>query len=145
MRPVFFLFFYNTFIQSSLFARLLNHYLAMGFSASYALDALFFMNTADSTLNKYKAGSFMELFSVCLPLILTAASGSLLYFFDRVILARYSIDAMNASASGWMACAVLQIAILAVASITEVFVGQYNVANCYRDLGAPVWKCSIFR
>lgn len=41
----------------------------------------------------------MELFSMCLPLILTAVSGSLMYFFDRVILARYSIDAMNAAAS----------------------------------------------
>lgn len=102
------------------------------------------MNTADSTLSKYKGGSFRELFSICSPLILTAVSGSLMYFFDRVILARYSIDAMNAAASGWMACAVFQFAIFAVASITEVFVGQYNGAKRYRDLGAPVWQMLYF-
>lgn len=102
------------------------------------------MNTTDSTLTKYKGGSFGELFSICLPLMLTAVSGSLMYFLDRVILARYSVDAMNAAVSGWMAFAVLQFAVYAVASITEVFVGQYNGAKRYRDLGAPVWQMLYF-
>lgn len=102
------------------------------------------MNTTDFRLSKYEGGSFRELFSMCLPLMLTAVSGSLMYFFDRVILARYSIDAMNAAVSGWMACAVLQFAVFAVASITEVFVGQYNGAKRYQDLGAPVWQMLYF-
>jgi MATE family multidrug resistance protein len=46
-------------------------------------------------LTRYPLGSIRELLMVALPLMLMGASGCLMHFLDRIILARYSLEAMN--------------------------------------------------
>jgi multidrug resistance protein, MATE family len=95
-------------------------------------------------LTPHAPGSVKELWSISLPLMLTALSGSLMLFCDRLILARYSIEAMNAATTAGMAVAVFQFGALSIASIAEVFVGQYNGAKKSHLLGQPVWQMIWF-
>lgn len=95
-------------------------------------------------LTRYTPGSLQELWHISLPLMLTALSGSLMLFCDRLILARYSLDAMNAATSAGMVCSIFQFGVLAIASIAEVFVGQYNGSKKFQQLGEPVWQMIWF-
>ena len=55
--------------------------------------------------HKIVDGSLKTILSVALPLILSALSSNLLYIIDRMILARYSINSMNAATmSGNLLC-----------------------------------------
>jgi len=109
-------------------------------------STFYFMNTTQEfkPLTKYKPGSTRELWSICLPMMLTSITTTLMYFCDRIILARYSIDAMNACVTAWMASAVPSFAVFGIAAISEVFVGQYNGAKRYGELAAPVWQMIYF-
>jgi MATE family multidrug resistance protein len=95
-------------------------------------------------LTPHKPGSVRELWRISLPLMLTALSGSLMLFCDRLILARYSIEAMNAASTAGMAVAVFQFGAVSIAAIAEVFVGQYNGAKKQNLLGEPVWQMIWF-
>ncbi len=97
-----------------------------------------------SQISSYPAGGIRELFHISIPLMLTALSGSVMLFCDRLILARYSIDAMNAATLAGSVCAIFQFGVLAIASIAEVFVGQYNGAKNFKLLGEPVWQMIWF-
>jgi len=95
-------------------------------------------------LSKYKPGSLKELAVIAFPLMLSFLSGNLMFFFDRLILARYSLDAMNAVAIAGMITAVFQYAPIGIAGIAEVFVGQYNGSKEYHKIAKPVWQMIYF-
>lgn len=91
-------------------------------------------------LTKYKPGSLKELLSLALPLMLSSFSVMSMLFVDRLMLAHYSTEALNAAVNaatfgwafifGWMI----------FTTIAEVFVAQYNGANRLDKLGEPVWQ-----
>jgi len=85
-----------------------------------------------------------RLWRISLPLMLTALSANLMFLLDRLILVRYSTQAMNAAAVAGMSCAVFQFGGIAIASIAEVFVGQYNGAKDYEKAAQPVWQMIWF-
>lgn len=95
-------------------------------------------------LTQYPEGSARELFTIAFPLMLSVLSGNLMMFLDRLILANYSLEAMNAAATAGMACMVLQYGAIGIASITEVFVGQYNGARKYAQASQPAWQMIWF-
>ncbi len=97
-----------------------------------------------SNLSRHAAGSVRELWYISFPMMLTALSGCLMLFFDRLILAHYSIIAMNAVAIAGAVCAVFQFGAIAITSIAEIFVGQYNGAGKKNQLGEPVWQMIWF-
>lgn len=101
-------------------------------------------NSPLSHLSPHPAGSIRELWHISFPLMLTTLSGSLMLFCDRLILARYSIDAMNAVTLAGSVCAIFQFGTIAIVSIAEVFVGQYNGAKHFKLLGEPVWQMIWF-
>ncbi len=102
-------------------------------------------NVPDSqTLTRYPSGSLRELWSISLPLMLSMMSGSLMLFLDRLFLARYSIEALNACVNASVTAAALQFAFLTTAAIAEVFVGQYNGAKQYKKIAEPVWQMIWF-
>ncbi len=92
------------------------------------------------TLTKYKEGSFSELLSIALPLMLSSFSMMLMLFVDRLLLAHYSTaalnSAVNASTLGWA----LLFGWVVLANITEVFVAQYHGAKQLDRMGEPVWQ-----
>lgn len=78
------------------------------------------------------------------PLILSSMSSSLMFVIDRLILAYYSVDAMNAAAIGGNFAAIFCLLLVCVAGTTEVFVGQYNGAQKHERIANPVWQMIYF-
>ena len=97
-----------------------------------------------SKLTKFRAGGLRELWSLSLPLAISLFSASFMLFADRLLLARFSTDALNASVNATVYFWVLQLGTLSVACIAEVFVGQYNGAGKPKQIGAPVWQMIWF-
>ena len=91
-------------------------------------------------LTRFPPGSIFEVLHIAFPLMLAALSVNLMMFCDRIILAYYSLQAMNAVAIATMFIAVFQFGIIAIVSIAEVFVGQHNGAKRYQQLAEPVWQ-----
>jgi multidrug resistance protein, MATE family len=91
-------------------------------------------------LTKYPQGSVRELWAISFPLMLSLMSSSLMFFWDRLLLAHYSLESLNAATNAGSMAAVLQFGCLCTVSIAEVFVGQYNGAGKKQKLGEPVWQ-----
>ncbi len=85
-----------------------------------------------------------QLWKLCFPLMLTALSGSLMNFLDRVILAQYDTQAMIVASTAGNIAFVFQFGAMAIAMIAEVFVGQYNGAQQFKQLAKPVWQMIWF-
>lgn len=101
-------------------------------------------NNAGPRLTRFAAGSVAEIWTISAPLMLTLLSTSLMLFLDRLILAHYSTEAMNAAVTAGVVCAVFQFAGTAIAAIAEVFVGQLNGAKQTHRIGEPVWQMIWF-
>lgn len=97
-----------------------------------------------TSLTKYPSGSLRELWAISLPLMLSMMSGSLMLFLDRMLLAQFSIDALNACVNASVIAAAIQFAFLTTSAIAEVFVGQYNGAGQYQKIAVPVWQMIWF-
>ncbi|MDR1366879.1 MAG: MATE family efflux transporter [Puniceicoccales bacterium] len=98
----------------------------------------------ETKLTKYELGSVGELFTISWPMMLSSAAGCLMIVVDRIILGRYSVEAFNAcfGVIQWywaFLCTALEFILIA-----EVFVGQYNGAKRYQEIGAIVWQMIWF-
>lgn len=98
----------------------------------------------EKRLTKYESASIKELLVISFPIMISALSGLLMNFCDRVILAHYSTDAMNAGITAGMAANVFLFGFLAIALIAEVFVGKKNGAGRYKEASRPVWQMIWF-
>ncbi len=96
--------------------------------------------TQQSRLTPHPPGSFRELWKISFPLVISLMSASFMLFLDRLFLAHYSIDALNASVNAGMLSQLLLLWCMSTVSIAEVFVGQYNGAGKISKLGEPVWQ-----
>ncbi len=95
-------------------------------------------------LTQYKEGSIHELWIISYPLILSVLSTNIMLFLDRLILAKYDTHAMNAAVMSSLLFSAFQYGTMGIASISEVFVGQYNGAKKYQKIGEPVWQSIWF-
>lgn len=87
-------------------------------------------------LTRYPGGSIRELFSISLPLMISSLAALFMIFTDRIFLARYSLDSLNASVNaGTMAWALMS-GFSMITAMSEVFVAQYNGAKQYENMGA---------
>lgn len=95
-------------------------------------------------LTRHPIGSLREMWASAWPLMLGLLSGSLMFFSDRLILARVSVECMNAAAHAGLSSYGWMIFALVVAEVTEVFVGKYNGEGSLKRVGAPVWQMLYF-
>jgi MATE family multidrug resistance protein len=91
-------------------------------------------------LTRHDEGSLKELWTIALPLMFTTLSVMVMIFVDRLLLAWYSTDALNAATNATTLGWALQFGWVALASICEVFVAQYNGAQDYKKIGSAVWQ-----
>lgn len=91
-------------------------------------------------LTKHEEGSLRELWAIAFPLMLSSFSVMSMLFVDRVLLARYSTAAFNASVNASTAGWAFVFSWMVLTGIAEVFVAQYNGANQKHKLGEPVWQ-----
>ncbi len=91
-------------------------------------------------LTQYPQGSLRELWQISFPLMVSLMSVSAMLFLDRLFLAHYSLDALNASVNASMLAQLMQFWCITTVCIAEVYVGRYNGACRYHKLGQPVWQ-----
>lgn len=91
-----------------------------------------------------KTDHFSNLWKITLPLMLSSLSGTLMLFIDRIMLAQYSIRAMNCVVTASTVFFIFLYGSVSIAAIAEVFVGQYNGAKQYSLMGRPVWQMIWF-
>ncbi len=96
--------------------------------------------TQRNSLTPYPKGSISELWWISFPLMISLMSVSLMFFLDRLLLSRYSLEALNAAANAGMLIQLMQFWCISTACIAEVFVGRYNGAGRKEKLGKPVWQ-----
>ncbi len=94
--------------------------------------------------SKYKIASVRQLLSISFPLMMTVFSTTLMLLCDRLILSRYSLEAMNIATVVGNIYAAIQFVGVKIAYISEVFVGQYNGAKKYHKVALPVWQMLWF-
>lgn len=95
-------------------------------------------------LTRFPEGGVREVWAIAFPLMLAAISGNLMMFCDRLILAHYSTNAMDAAVSAGMICAVFLYGAMGISAIAEVFVGQYNGSKQKFKMGEPIWQMIWF-
>ncbi|MCI0618045.1 MATE family efflux transporter, partial [bacterium] len=95
-------------------------------------------------LTHYPEGSIRELWKISLPLMISTLASLFMIFTDRIFLAHYSIEALNASVNSGTFAWALMAGIGMITAMAEVFVAQYNGARHYKRLGVPVWQMVWF-
>lgn len=96
--------------------------------------------SSSPTLTQFPEGSLRELWKISFPLMISAFASLCMLFTDRIFLARYSIDALNAVVNaGTLAWAAIG-GMGMMTAMSEVFVAQYNGAKLYEKIGTPVWQ-----
>ena len=88
--------------------------------------------------------SLRNILNVTIPIVLSALSVNLVYVIDRFMLAKYSVDAMNAAVMSGNFVAIFSFMMASITSIAEVFVGQYNGSKQYDKLAIPIWQMIYF-
>jgi MATE family multidrug resistance protein len=79
-----------------------------------------------------------------LPLVLMTLSNNLMFSVDRMVLARYSIDSMNAASLAGNFVSIATFIVIAIAQMAAVFVGQYNGLEEHKKTAWPVWQMIYF-
>lgn len=91
-------------------------------------------------LTKYPEGSIRELWTISFPLMISTLATLLMIFVDRIFLAEYSLESLNAAAHAgtWAWAFIGGLGVLT--GMSEIFVSQYNGAGMRSKIGVPVWQ-----
>lgn len=95
-------------------------------------------------MTQIKEGSVKELWSIAYPLMISYFSLSMMLFVDRLYLAHFSHETLNAATSSGTLTWALYLSWIGVASMAQIFVAQYNGAKRYTKVGSPVWQMIYF-
>lgn len=99
---------------------------------------------AVSSISRHPAGSYRELLTVAVPLMLSAATQSLMHIIDRVFLSWHSQEELAAALPAgilYWACLSLP---FGIASYVNTFVAQYDGAGKPDRVAAAVWQGAYF-
>jgi multidrug resistance protein, MATE family len=88
----------------------------------------------------FKTGSIKELWRVSFPIMICYFSTVLMIFVDRLYLAHFSTTALNAAVKAGTFAWAMSLGWMAMVSMAEVFVAQFNGKKQYQSLGNPVWQ-----
>lgn len=92
------------------------------------------------TTKEITSGNLRQLWRVTFPLMISSLSLFTMLFVDRLFLARYSTEALNAASYVGTLCWAILFAITTLPMMAEVFIAQYNGAKQYQELGTFVWQ-----
>jgi MATE family multidrug resistance protein len=90
-------------------------------------------------LSSFSTG-LIELLLLFLPIALMLFSSYLFLFMEKVLLAQYSAPAMQAAVNATYAINVTQLPCIAIASMAQVYVGQWKGAQNWNAIGQGVWQ-----
>jgi len=95
-------------------------------------------------MNRTESGSYREILSIALPLVVSTSSYTVMHFTDRMFLSWYSNDALAAALPAGVTSFALLCLFLGPTSYISTFVAQYFGAQEYRRIGAIVWQGIYF-
>lgn len=81
-------------------------------------------NDEIGALTQYPIGSLSELFQLFFPLLLSVFSGSLMVFFDRLFLSRYSLVALESVTAANYLCMLFQLGCCKITATSQVLIGR---------------------
>jgi multidrug resistance protein, MATE family len=90
--------------------------------------------------SRYPITSLRQLLLVSIPLVLTVLSVHTMLLVDRIVVSQYDVAALSPITMAGNFCAIFQICGVLLASIAEVFVGQYHGAKKAHLIASPVWQ-----
>jgi MATE family multidrug resistance protein len=93
-----------------------------------------------NNFTKYSPGSLGEISYISLPLMMSLLSNTIMILVDRIILAHYNIDTMNAVSTVINTISIFNCAFVSTAAIAEILVGRYNGQRNYKQTSSPVWQ-----
>lgn len=99
---------------------------------------------SNQSISRFKPGSIKELAALALPLIIISLSENLMIFFDRIILAHYSLVSLNAVTLASQAVEIFQYGLWAITNISEIFVARFYAQNQLTKLAIPCWQMIYF-
>ncbi len=91
-----------------------------------------------------KKGTVSELWRISYPMMVSFFSAMFMIFVDRLFLSRYSPDMLSAAVQAGTLSWCFTLGWITMASMSEVFVAQFNGAGRYKELGSPVWQMIWF-
>ena len=94
----------------------------------------------DSGFDSHKIGSYKQLWMVALPLMLSYLANTMMLLADRMILAQYSLAAMNAAAIIGTIVFMVHYFFATIAILSEVLIGKANGAKHYLQAAKPTWQ-----
>ncbi|MFH0910682.1 MAG: MATE family efflux transporter [Planctomycetota bacterium] len=86
------------------------------------------------------SGGIREVIGIALPLVLATSGHAIRLFSDRIMLSRFSADAIKASVPAGLTSFTLTCFFLGVAGYTNTFVAQYAGADRKDRVGQAVWQ-----
>ena len=92
----------------------------------------------NNTMELQRSGSFREVLTVALPLILSSSCHAMNMFVDRLMLTRFSPEASAASFTGGLTNFTLSCIFFGTVGYTGTFVAQYAGANKIHRIGITV-------
>ncbi|MGR3973911.1 MAG: MATE family efflux transporter [Candidatus Rhabdochlamydia sp.] len=95
-------------------------------------------------LTQYPLGSLRELFTICWPLIISLLFVCMTNLMDRFFLEKYSLKALEACSIATYLILLFQVPCIRIASMSQVFVGQYKGAKELYSIGSVVWQAIWF-
>ncbi len=95
-------------------------------------------------LTRFNPGSMREIWAISLPLIISHFSIQLMLVSDRIILAHWSLEAMNAAVAAGSMFTAIQLGLSSTSGISEVFVAQYNGGKQHELIGRSTWQMIWF-
>ncbi|MCH9632504.1 MAG: hypothetical protein S4CHLAM6_08400 [Chlamydiae bacterium] len=103
------------------------------------------MNSKPSyQITSHPIGSISEIWTISWPLILGLVCNGMMIVVDRLMLGKYSLEAMNASSIAGSAAFSFFVLPMVVAGISEVFVGRYHGLGQHNKMGSCAWQMIWF-
>lgn len=95
-------------------------------------------------MNSHKPGSYREILSIALPLVISTSSWTFMHFTDRMFLSWYSDDALAAALPAGVTSFAFICFFMGVAGYTSAFVAQYFGSGQLKKIGPVVWQGVFF-
>lgn len=96
-------------------------------------------------MNKKKSsfemtGTIKELMLLFFPILLMTFTNSLYFLVEKMFLARFSLEAMEAAVNAAYASQIIQAPCIGLALMAQVFVGRWYGAREWHEIGPGIWQ-----
>lgn len=85
-------------------------------------------------------GKLRELLLLFFPILITTFSSCVYLFIEKLLLAKYSVQAMEAAVSAAYACQIFQAPCISIALMAQVFVGRWVAGQEWKNVGPGMWQ-----